>query len=56
MTDICERCEGARWVEYSYDPSPPGVALAPGTMTDMEPCPKCNPRGEDWPSEPEEEA
>jgi hypothetical protein len=37
----CRRCGGKGMIEYSFDPSPAGVSLAPGTMTDADPCPVC---------------
>ena len=48
----CETCEGRGWVSVRFDPSPAGVALSPGWMEDVEPCPDCNPNGTD-PEEPE---
>lgn len=37
----CRKCkgEGGHW--YNYDPSPTGVALSPGYMMDVDPCPLC---------------
>ncbi len=39
--NYCRRCDGwgGRWV--SYDPSPRGISLAPGTMQDFDACPNC---------------
>lgn len=37
----CETCEGWGGQFYQYDPSPPGVSLSPGFMTDYDPCPDC---------------
>ena len=37
----CRHCQGWGYFEYSYDPSPAGVSLSPGTMTDSDPCHKC---------------
>jgi hypothetical protein len=37
----CRACEGWGGREESYDPSPAGVSLSPGSMTDFEPCEKC---------------
>ena len=37
----CRTCNGAGGHWYEYDPSPAGVSLAPGTMTDYDPCPDC---------------
>ncbi len=34
----CEECGGWGGESYSYDPSPAGVSLAPGSMTGFEPC------------------
>lgn len=41
----CKKCGGAGELEYTYDPSPAGVSLAPGTMTDADPCPDCAEKG-----------
>jgi predicted RNA-binding Zn-ribbon protein involved in translation (DUF1610 family) len=38
---FCKTCFGKGVHEYSYDPSPAGVSLAPGRMTDIELCPDC---------------
>lgn len=37
----CPTCHGWGGMEESYDPSPAGVGLSPGTMTDWSPCPDC---------------
>jgi len=37
----CRRCGGWGGHWYQYDPSPPGVALSPGYMVDVDPCPLC---------------
>lgn len=37
----CETCAGWGGQFYQYDPSPAGVALSPGWMTDFEECPDC---------------
>ena len=40
--DICKRCDGKGLIEGPpYDPSPPGVALSPGYMVDIDICPNC---------------
>lgn len=41
----CKKCEGwgGKWTKF--DPSPPGVALAPGYMWDFDPCPDCVDQG-----------
>ena len=36
--DYCRKCGGAGWTNYDYDPSPAGVGLAPGFMTESEEC------------------
>ena len=43
--DYCQKCGGAGYTYYEYDPSPAGVALSPGTMTDADPCPDCIEKG-----------
>lgn len=43
--DHCEHCEGWGQFCYSYDPSPAGVSLAPGKLTDCDPCPECAEKG-----------
>jgi hypothetical protein len=43
--DYCRTCGGAGYTCYEYDPSPPGVSLSPGTMTDCDPCPDCEEQG-----------
>ena len=37
----CKSCGGWGGTEYSFDPSPAGISLASGTMTDFEPCENC---------------
>ena len=37
----CRKCEGWGGFSYSYDPSPAGVSLGPGSMQDWDPCPEC---------------
>ncbi len=37
----CRRCNGAGGHWYDYDPSPAGVSLAAGSLTDCDPCPEC---------------
>ena len=39
--DHCPYCKGHGGTYSEYDPSPAGVGLAPGTMTDFEPCEHC---------------
>jgi hypothetical protein len=34
----CSRCEGAGVLVSSYDPSPAGVSLSPGSIEETEPC------------------
>ncbi len=43
--DYCRTCGGSGIHEYNYDPSPAGVSLAPGSMTETEPCPICTEKG-----------
>lgn len=43
--DYCETCQGWGFFEETYDPSPPGVSLSPGYLTDREPCPDCQEEG-----------
>lgn len=38
---ICPACGGAGRIGHEFDPSPPGVALGPGTLLDWLPCPVC---------------
>ena len=37
----CTHCHGVGWIHYQYDPSPAGISLAPGCMTDSKPCTVC---------------
>lgn len=37
----CEKCDGYGFDVYDYDPSPSGVSLAPGHMTEYEACKYC---------------
>jgi len=37
----CKHCNGWGMFFSTYDPSPAGVGLSPGTMTDSNPCPAC---------------
>ena len=37
----CRRCGGAGVKTESYDPSPAGVSLSPGSMTEDVACPEC---------------
>jgi hypothetical protein len=41
----CRTCEGwgGKWEQF--DPSPAGIMLSPGTMTDFDPCPNCVDQG-----------
>ena len=39
--DHCPYCKGHGGTYSEYDSSPAGVGLAPGTMTDFEPCEHC---------------
>ena len=41
----CHTCKGEGALYYTYDPSPAGVSLAPGSMEDCDPCPDCVERG-----------
>lgn len=41
VPESCPSCEGEGYYSYEHDPSPPGVGLPPGTMTEWEPCPNC---------------
>jgi hypothetical protein len=43
--NYCQKCGGAGYIYYEYDPSPAGVSLSPGTMTDADPCECCLERG-----------
>jgi len=38
---VCRQCHGYGYIESHYDPSAPGVSLAPGEMVDLEPCDAC---------------
>ena len=54
--NYCRECQGNGEISYSYDPSPAGVFLSPGTMTDVDPCtcleqfhcPRCNKYVSEW--------
>lgn len=37
----CEECQGRGGRTIHYDPSPAGVALSPGWMSEFEPCDEC---------------
>lgn len=37
----CRNCQGMGGFLSQYDPSPPGVSLSPGYMTDFDPCDDC---------------
>ena len=37
----CGECSGWGGRYYSYDPSPAGVGLSPGSFTDFDTCPHC---------------
>lgn len=39
--NYCKACDGYGGEATKYDPSPPGVGLSPGYMTDFCPCPEC---------------
>ena len=39
--NYCRQCRGNGGFWYSYDPSPSGVSLAAGSMSDFEPCEDC---------------
>ena len=41
----CRTCNGEGFTWYTYDPSPAGVSLAPGSMEDCDPCPDCVEKG-----------
>ncbi len=41
----CRTCGGSGVHEYNFDPSPAGVSLAPGSMTESEPCEECTCKG-----------
>lgn len=43
--NYCTNCQGWGGRGYSYDPSPAGVSLSPGSLWDFDPCPKCAQRG-----------
>jgi hypothetical protein len=39
--NACTSCGGAGMVYSTYDPSPAGISLGSGSMTDADPCAKC---------------
>jgi len=39
--NYCKKCNGWGGFWSQYDPSPAGIALAPGYMLDFEPCDQC---------------
>lgn len=43
--NYCRMCDGAGQQEYSFDPSPAGVSLSAGSMTDVEVCEGCTNKG-----------
>ena len=43
--DYCTKCDGRGEFVYSFDPSPAGVSLSPGTLEDVEPCGQCTEQG-----------
>lgn len=43
--DHCQTCGGTGIACYSYDPSPAGVSLSAGSMTDCDPCSDCEEKG-----------
>lgn len=40
----CKTCHGWGGFYSTYDPSPSGVSLGPGTMDDFDTCPDCSDR------------
>jgi len=43
--NYCRKCDGRGGTYYQYDPSPAGISLSPGYMTDFDPCPDCMEHG-----------
>lgn len=43
--NYCRHCGGVGAFFSIYDPSPSGVSLSPGSMTDVDPCPECAEKG-----------
>jgi len=43
--NYCRKCHGEGFTWYTYDPSPAGVSLSPGSMEDCDPCPDCIEKG-----------
>jgi len=43
--DHCKNCGGWGGFYGEYDPSPAGVSLSPGHMTEFDPCPECMEEG-----------
>lgn len=43
--ELCPVCEGDGGSEFQHDPSPQGVGLAAGTMTDWSECSRCHGAG-----------
>lgn len=43
--NYCKTCDGAGSSYSTYDPSPAGVSLGPGSMTDVSICPDCAEKG-----------
>jgi predicted RNA-binding Zn-ribbon protein involved in translation (DUF1610 family) len=43
--NYCKTCSGAGASYSTYDPSPAGVSLSPGSMVDVEICPDCAEKG-----------
>jgi hypothetical protein len=41
----CRTCQGWGYGCYTYDPSPSGVALGSGSVSDCDPCPACTDEG-----------
>ncbi|MHA2066250.1 MAG: hypothetical protein ACXABY_17900 [Candidatus Thorarchaeota archaeon] len=39
--DYCKECNGWGGQTSTYDPSPAGISLSPGYMTDYDPCGEC---------------
>lgn len=43
--NFCETCNAEGGIGYDYDPSPAGLSLGSGHMTDYDPCPDCVEKG-----------
>jgi hypothetical protein len=46
--NYCRKCNGRGGHWTSFDPSPPGVALSPGSMPDFDPCTCVEPADDNW--------